>query len=70
MTSAFLDDNDLKTLTGRATKSKQIEALRKMGVAFRVNALGKPVVCVSAVEGRETKQESTGWTPGVLRRTA
>ena len=62
--STFLDKDDVAALTGRKTKSKQIEALRKMGLPFWVNAVGKPVVTTSAVEGvrRETMQKRA-WTP-------
>jgi hypothetical protein len=34
-------------------KSKQIEALRRMGLPFHVNAVGKPVVTAAAIEGRK-----------------
>lgn len=50
--STFLNAEDLVELTGRKIKSKQIEALRRMGLPFHVNAVGKPVVAVAAVEGR------------------
>lgn len=63
----FLDDDELKTLTGRKTKSKQIEWLRASGVPFRVNATGHPVVTRVAVEGRqEPVQQPRGWTPRVI----
>lgn len=62
--SAFLQANDLAILTGRKVKSKQIEALRKMGIKFFVNACGKPVVPVAAIEGRkEEKQVIEQWNP-------
>lgn len=47
----FLNMSELVELTGRRFKSKQIEALRRMGVPFRVNAVGRPVVATAAVEG-------------------
>jgi len=49
----FLTADDLAELTGRKIKSKQIEALRRMGLPFHVNAVGKPVVATAAVEGRK-----------------
>ena len=49
----FLSTDDLAALTGRKIKSKQIETLRRMGLPFHVNAAGKPVVPVSAIEGRK-----------------
>lgn len=61
--SMFLTSQDLSELTGRKTKSKQIEALRKMGLPFWINAIGKPVVTLAAIAGqREVPQEKT-WTP-------
>jgi hypothetical protein len=48
----FLTADELVELTGRKIKSKQIEALRRMGLAFHVNAVGKPVVAAAAIEGR------------------
>ncbi|MFJ3057354.1 DUF4224 domain-containing protein [Herbaspirillum sp. NPDC087042] len=49
-------------------KSLQIAALRQMGVAFRVNATGHPVVTKAAVEGRkEDKPPRPSWTPRALR---
>lgn len=62
--SAFLQANDLAILTGRKVKSKQIEALRKMGIKFFVNACGKPVVPIAAIEGRkEEKKIIEQWNP-------
>jgi len=49
----FLTPDDLAELTGRRMKSKQIEALRRMGLPFHVNAAGKPVVATAAVEGKK-----------------
>ncbi len=49
----FLTADDLAELTGRKIKSKQIEVLRRMGLPFHVNAVGKPVVTVAALEGRK-----------------
>lgn len=53
MMAMFLTPDELADLTGRKIKSKQIEALRRMGLPFHVNAVGKPVVTVSALEGRK-----------------
>lgn len=51
----FLSKDDVATLTGRKIRSKQIEALRKMGLPFWVNAVGVPVVPRSAIDGRPAK---------------
>jgi hypothetical protein len=37
--SMFLSNEDISELTGRKTKSKQIEALLRMGLPFWVNQL-------------------------------
>lgn len=52
----FLTPDELAELTGRKIKSKQIEALRRMGLPFHVNAVGKPVVSAAAIEGRKQMQ--------------
>ena len=59
--STFLTGDDVATLTGRKVKSKQIEALRAMGIAFWVNAIGRPVVTVAAVEGRKDAPPQKTW---------
>lgn len=64
--STFLNAEDIVALTGRKVKSKQIEALRKMGLPFWVNAIGKPVVAAASVEGRrEPPQEKTWVMPKI-----
>lgn len=66
----FLCREELRELTGRSLKSAQIEALRRMAVPFRVNALGRPVVTRAAIIGTQVKQETTNssWSPRVLAR--
>jgi hypothetical protein len=59
--SMFLTVQDISELTGRKMKSKQIEALRKMGLPFWVNAIGEPIVTVAAVEGRSEPQREKAW---------
>lgn len=69
MDTLFLNEDQLRELTGRKMRRLQIETLRVMGIPFRVNAAGRPVVCRSAVEGTgpsynpEPKSE---WQPAVL----
>lgn len=65
--SAFLDNDELKTLTGRKSKSHQIDALRRIGIPFYVNATGHPVVTRAAVEGRKDEPVKAAWMPRVLR---
>ncbi|WP_081084549.1 DUF4224 domain-containing protein [Burkholderia territorii] len=68
----FLSPIELALLTGRKVKSKQVEALRRMGVPFFVNACGRAVVARSAIEGRASVPgrsdggTRSGWRPAVL----
>lgn len=65
--SIFLEPDDVAILTGKKTKSGQVDALRRMGIAFFVNPSGRPVVPKSAVEGREKVEEpKSTWKPSVL----
>jgi biotin operon repressor len=62
----FLSADELVILTGRKVKSKQVDALRRMGVPFFVNACGRAVVARSSVEGRKEVRAASGWTPRVI----
>jgi len=57
----FLTTEAVIKLTGRRRKSKQIEALRTMGLPFWVNAIGEPVVTIAAVEGRKEAPREKTW---------
>lgn len=61
--TTFLDDGEIKTLTGKSQKSKQVEQLRKMGVPFHVNAAGRPVVARVNVEGGRQQVVKQAWRP-------
>lgn len=67
MSAAFLGNDEITVLTGRKIKSKQIEALRKMGIPYFVNATGHPVVTRTAIEGKKDEPQPKKWTPNVLR---
>jgi Domain of unknown function (DUF4224) len=62
---AFLEDSDLKRLTGRHQKSRQIEWLRTAGIPFRVSATGHPVVLWAAIRDKRTPA-SEAWQPRAL----
>lgn len=67
--STFLEPDELRALTGRAQKSRQIKALRDMAVPFFVNAIGLPVVARAAVEGRAKTvavEPEPAWAPKAL----
>lgn len=65
----FLSTQELRELTGFALKDKQIAQLRIMGIAFRINGCGKPVVTRAAVEGGQSPVAATtqAWKPAVLQ---
>jgi hypothetical protein len=65
--STFLDNDEIATLTGRKIKSKQIQQLRTMGITFRINATGHPVVTRSTIEANKEPPQQRKWTPNVLR---
>jgi hypothetical protein len=52
MSATFLEPNEICELTGRKMKSKQIDALRRAGLPFFVNATGHPIVARATIEGR------------------
>jgi hypothetical protein len=52
MGNMFLEREDVAILTGRRTKRHQADALRRMGIAFFINATGHPIVTRTAVEGK------------------
>ncbi|MDE3023140.1 MAG: DUF4224 domain-containing protein [Pseudomonadota bacterium] len=58
----FLTADEITILTGRRRKSCQIDALRKMGIPFRINMSGHPVVARSVIEGRS--EQKSNITPG------
>ncbi|MFK3740561.1 DUF4224 domain-containing protein [Massilia sp. TN1-12] len=64
----FLERDEIKALTGRSYVKLQIEALKNMGIPFFVNAIGRPVVTRSAIEGRgnAATQQKKAWQPRVL----
>lgn len=62
---SFLEDPDLKRLTGRHQKSRQIEWLRAEGIPFRVSATGHPVVLWAAIRDKRAAA-SEAWQPRAL----
>lgn len=67
--NTFLDPAELTTLTGRKFKSRQIDALRQMGIPFFVNATEHPVVTRAAIDGQRkpVAEQKKTWVPKVLR---
>jgi hypothetical protein len=55
---------ELATLTGRKSKRHQVDALKRMGIAFFVNATGHAIVTRAAVEGKpEQAPSKRTWSP-------
>lgn len=68
MSMTFLDSEEICELTGRAHKGLQIKALAKMGIPYYVNAVGRPVIARSAIEGRiAVPAPKKAWAPRVLK---
>jgi len=66
-TALFIEPEELRMLTGRKLKSKQIQWLRGEGIPFRINALGHPVVTRATVENRKPEPAPRpGWSPRVM----
>jgi hypothetical protein len=61
----FLTNSELIELTGFKHPSKQIEMLRRQGIAFNVNAAGHPKVVRAVLEGRDRSnaQPTKTWNP-------
>lgn len=68
-TPLFLTAEELRSLTGFALKARQIAQLRSMGIPFRVNGCGKPVVTRATVECRQESAAASAqaWRPAVLQ---
>ena len=55
--SLFLSKDDVIALTGRKVKKLQIEMLKRMALPFWVNAIGHPMVPLSAINGPAKQPE-------------
>lgn len=69
-TFLFLTTEELRELTGFAKKTRQIVQLRKMGILFRINGCGKPVVTRVAVEGgviQQPAQQLLAWQSTLMQ---
>lgn len=65
--SLFLTAEDMRALTGFAIKARQVAQLRIMGIPFRINGCGRPVVTVASIEGKIDQQSvKPSWQPTVL----
>ena len=65
--TVFLNPDELALLTGFHRKGRQVEQLRRMGIAFYVNGCGRPVVARAAIEGSTAGASPRTWAPLVVK---
>jgi Domain of unknown function (DUF4224) len=65
--ATFLTPDELAQLTGFRRKGRQVEQLRRMGIAFYVNGCGRPVVTRTSIEGSATGGLPRAWAPSVVK---
>ncbi|HEX8011918.1 MAG TPA: DUF4224 domain-containing protein [Casimicrobiaceae bacterium] len=65
--AVFLNPDELALLTGFHRKGRQVEQLRRMGIAFYVNGCGRPVVARAAIEGSAAGTSPRRWTPSMAK---
>lgn len=69
----FLTTDEIKELTGvrggkpgRTREQRQADCLRSMKIPFYLNAVGRPIVSRSAIEGTKTKEAAPlTWEPAI-----
>lgn len=64
----FLTDEEVRELTGRARKGDQVAWLRTAGIAFFVNAAGRPIVTRAQFTGAAPQAANApAWTPAAAK---
>lgn len=73
MSDLFLSKAEMVELTGYRHAGKQVEILRKRGIAFFLNGRGQPKVSRSLIESGskipKIQSENRKWQPAALRQT-
>jgi len=70
MSDLFLTREQLIMLTDRRRACKQIECLKKNRIPYTLDARGKPVVTIAAIEGTGRKADRTekpAYIPSILQ---
>lgn len=63
----WLTEAELREMCDSSQKDVQIEFLRSRGTPFTLSRLGRPLVLVSAIEGRDNPDHARPvWQPAVL----
>jgi len=65
--AVFLNPDELVLLTGFHRKGRQVDQLRRMGIAFYINGCGRPVVARAAMEGGAASVSPRTWFPSVVK---
>lgn len=66
----FLTPDEIKELSGFTFKDLQVTQLRTMGIPFRINGRGRPIVARSVIDGTNTNSSNLQqeWQPSVLQK--
>lgn len=59
----FLSKAELRELTSYAHRGKQIAELRRLGIAFWINAANEPKVARTTIEGSKAPAQPKPWEP-------
>lgn len=62
--ATFLSNEELVTLTGYKVAAYQIRWLAREGIRHWVNRAGRPVVPISAIDGRNQQDDDGGFQLG------
>jgi hypothetical protein len=63
----FLNPDELALLTGFHRKGRQVDQLRRMGIAFYFNGCGRPIVARAAIEGSAAGTSPRTWAPSLVK---
>lgn len=63
----WLTETEVREMCDSSQKDVQIEFLRSRGTPFTLSRLGRPLVLVSAIEGKENPAHARpAWQPAVM----
>ena len=63
----FLTKEEIRVLTGRAFRTKQVAALARRGIPFTLDDFDRPIVARSAVEKVDGEPPVPTWEPRLGR---
>lgn len=66
--TAFLTESEVAQLTGiKRGRKRQCEYLTSIGVPYRTNIFGAPIVSRAFIDGVKTDKPAANWQPAILR---